>query len=261
MSYKFYDKVAKKFGDYGSTGSKRTTEFLDEKPEGVFKERLLGVSGKDKVALDVGCADGRFTLSIAPNFKEIIAIDLSKGMLKAARTLQREKKVRNVKFEIQDAYKTTYKNASFDIVYSRRGPSSFPEAFRLLRPSGYFVEIDIGEKDCQEIKEIFGRGQDYGRWNNPRIVRDKRGLSKAGFMVLFAKEFFYNEFYSSYEDLDLFLQGAPIFEDFDSEKDRDLLEKYVAKFKTEKRIKLPRHRVVTVSKKPDGWQFIQAFTD
>lgn len=248
MSYKFYDKVAKKFGNY-STGAKRTKECLGKEPEDVFKEKLLKVSGKDKVALDVGCADGRFTLSIAPNFKKIIAIDLSKGMLSAAKILQKEKRVKNVSFEIQDAHKTTYIDASFDIVYSRRGPSSFPEALRLLKPGGYFVEIDIGEKDCQEIKEIFGRGQDYGKWDIPRIVRDRKGLEKAGFKPVFAKDYFCDEYYASYEDLDLFLQGVPVFEDFDSEKDRHLLEKYVARFKTEKGIKLPRHRVVTVSRR------------
>jgi len=42
---------------------------------------------------------------------------------------------------------------------------------------------------------------------------------------------------------------VPIFEDFDSEKDRKLLEEYVAKFKTENGIRFPRHRVVIVAKK------------
>jgi len=250
MSYKFYDKVAKKFGDYGSTGSRRTKECLDREPEDVFKEKLLDLSEKTKVALDVGCADGRFTLSIAPNFKKIIAIDLSKGMLQAAKRLQRQKKVKNVSFEIQDAYKTTYESSNFDVVYSRRGPSSFPEAFRLLKSGGYFIEIDIGEKDCQKLKEIFGRGQGFGKWDKPRLDKDRYGLERAGFKVIFAKEYFCNEYYVSYHDLDLFLQGVPIFEDFDSEKDRQLLEKYAAKFNTEKGIKLPRHRVVTVSTKP-----------
>ena len=249
MSYKFYDKVAKKFGDYGSTGSRHTKKCLDREPEDVFKEKLLKVSGKDKVAMDVGCADGRFTLSIAPKFNKIVAIDLSKGMLSAAKKFQKEKKVKNVSFEIQDAYKTTYENSIFDVVYSRRGPSSFTEAFRLLKKGGYFIEIDIGEKDCQELKEIFDRGQDFGEWDKPRLDRDRYGLEKAGFKIVFAKEYFCNEYYLSYYDLDLFLQGVPIFEDFDSEKDRVYLEKYVAKFRTKKGIKLPRHRVVTVSKK------------
>lgn len=73
MSNNFYDKVAKKFGGY-HTPSKHTTEYPNGEPEKVFKDKLLELSGKDKIALDTGCADGRFTLSIAPCFKKIVAI-------------------------------------------------------------------------------------------------------------------------------------------------------------------------------------------
>lgn len=249
MSKNFYDKVAKQFGGY-HTPHKHTTEYPSGEPEKVFKKKLIELSSKNKIALDVGCADGRFTLSIAPYFQKIIAIDLSKKMLEAAKRLQGEEGITNVSFEEQNAHRTTYQNNSFNIVYSRRGPSSFPESYRLLKPGGYFIEIDIGEKDCQEIKEIFGRGQDFGKWNNPRIKRDKKGLEEAGFEVVYTQEFFYNEYYPAYNDLDTFLQGVPIFEDFDSQKDKKFLEKYARRFKTKKGIKLPRHRVVTVAKKP-----------
>lgn len=161
LSPNFYEKVVQKFGGYG-TPHTHTTEYPDENPEKVFKEKLLGLSGKDKQALDIGCADGRFTLSIAPYFKKIIAIDLSKGMLEAAKRLQKEKGVKNVSFQKQDAQHTTSPDAFFDVVYSRRGPSDFKESYRLLKIGEYFVEIGIGEKDCQEIKQIFGRGQGFG---------------------------------------------------------------------------------------------------
>ena len=249
MSINFYDKVAQKFGGY-HTGDKHTAEYLGGDPEKVFKEKLSELSGKDKIALDVGCADGCFTLSIAPHFQKIIAIDLSIGMLEAARKFQKEKGVKNVNFGEQDAHHTTYLDSTFDVVYSRRGPSNFREAYRLLKSGGYFIEIDIGEKDCQEIKETFGRGQGFGEWNTSRLKQDRKDLKTSGFEVVFAREYFYSEYYDSYVDLDLFLQGVPIFEDFDSEKDKKSLEAYVAKFQTRRGIKFPRHRVVTVAKKP-----------
>jgi len=248
MSTNFYNKVAKKFGNY-HTGAKYISEYPNGEPEKTFKEKLLELSGENKTVLDVGCADGRFTLSIAPYFKKVVAIDMSKGMLNAATKLQKEKTITNVSFEEQDANKTTYLNDSFDVVYSRRGPTPFSEFYRLLKPNGYFIGIDIGEKDCQEIKEIFGRGQNYGEWNISRLEIDKQKLNDNKFKIIFAQNYLYGEYYTSYEDIDLFLQGVPIFEDFDSEKDRRLLEEYVAKFKTEKGIKLPRHRVVIVAKK------------
>lgn len=248
MTKDFYDKVAKKFGKY-HTGARYITEYPNGEPEKVFKDKLLELSGKDKTVLDIGCADGRFTLSIASNFKRVIAIDISTGMLNAAKKIQEKSPVTNVSFEKQNAEKTTYSNEMFDIIFSRRGPTPFSEFYRLLKLNGYFAGINIGEKDCVEIKKIFGRGQGYREWNTSRLEKDKRKLKDAGFKVIFAQDYLYNEYYLSYEDLDLFLQGVPIFEDFDSKKDRKLLEEYVMKFKTKKGIKFPRHRVVIVAKR------------
>lgn len=251
MSTSFYNKVVKKFGNY-HTGAKYTKEYPNGDPEVDFKGKLLKLAGKDKKALDAGCADGRFTLSIASYFQKITAIDLSVGMLKAARRNQKEQAVINVSFEEQDASKTTYPNDSFDVVYSRRGPTPFSEFYRLLKLDGYFIGINIGEKDCQDIKEIFGRGQNYGEWNISRLETDRQKLNEIGFEVIFAQDYLYDEYYASYPDLDLFLQGVPIFEDFDSKKDKKYLEEYVAKFKTDKGIKFPRHRVVLVARKVNG---------
>lgn len=243
MLSNFYDKVARKFGDYHSSHHKYIAEYPNSDPEKVFKEKLLGLAGKGKIALDVGCADGYFTLSVAPYFKKIMAIDLSRGMLKAAQNLQKEKDIKNVSFEYQDVRKMPYEDLSFDIVYNRRGPQDFPQFFRVLKNGGYYIEIRIGENDARALKNVFGRGQGYGQWSSV-LKEDTRKLEKIGFKVIYAKGFSCDEYYPFYSDLDLFLQGVPIFEDFDSEKDRKLLEKYVEKFQTSKGIRLSRHRGV-----------------
>ncbi len=248
MTTSFYNKVADKFGSY-HTGARCTKEYPNGEPEEVFKEKLLELSGKDKVALDVGCADGRFTLSVASSFQKIIAIDLSTGMLEAAKRNKKDQGIDNVSFEEQDASKTNFTDSKFDIIYSRRGPTLFQEFHRLLKLGGYFVGINIGEKDCVEIKKISGRGQGFGEWNSSRLEADKHRLEKEGFEVIFAQDYSYDEYFASLEDLDLFLQGVPIFEDYDSEKDRKYIEEYVAKFKTDKGIRFPRHRVVNAAQK------------
>lgn len=245
----FYNKVARKFGDY-STGSERITECPDKDPEEVFKTKLLELGSKQKTVLDVGCADGRFTLSIAPYFKKVVAIDMSDGMLRAAKKLQKAQGAKNVSFEKQDAFHTDYPDNLFDVIFSRRGPTPFNESFRLLKSDGYFVEIDIGEQDCREIKEVFGRGQGFGTWGSSRGKIVKQRAKAAGFEIVFVKDYFCNEYYPTYQELDLFLQGVPIFEDFDSERDRKFLKEYTDKFTTRKGIKLARHRVVSVLHKP-----------
>ena len=248
MSSGFYDKVVRKFGSY-HTPAKYTGKFPRGDPEEVFKNKLLEVSGPEKVALDVGCADGRFTLSVAKFFKKIYAIDLSKGMLAAANKFKKEQGVSNVEFQTEDASKTSFPDSMFDVIYDRRGPTFYGEFFRLLRNGGHYLEIGIGEKDTQDIQKIFGRGQGYGKWDQSRLKKDVGELKEAGFKILYKEEFVYNEFYHSYEDLDIFLQGVPIFPDFDSEKDKELLKKYAKTFTTPEGIRLERHRIVVLAQK------------
>lgn len=251
MSSNFYDKVAKKFGGYafGRGHVKRLAEYPTGDPEKIFKKKLLGLANKSKVALDAGCGDGKFAFQIAKYFLSITGIDVSKELLKIARQKKSTLHVKNVFFKFQDASKTSFPANSFDIIYSRRGPTPFVEFQKLLKSGGYFIGINIGEKDCQAIKQIFGRGQDFGQWNTSRLEKDKQDLKRAGFEIIFAQDYLCDEYYASYDDLDLFLQGVPIFEDFDSEKDKKFLEEYAAKFKTEKGIRLPRHRVVIAARK------------
>lgn len=250
MSEDFYDKVAKKLGGYGyGTSPRYKREYPTDDPEEVFKKKLLDLGSKDKRALDIGCADGKFTLSIASSFQKVFGIDTSKVNLDIAESHSDDERSKNVEYSLQDASHTTFENSFFDVAYCRRGPSYYEEYHRVLKTKGYYLEIGIGEMDTIELKKIFGRGQGYGKWNNSTLGENLKKLQKLGFKVVFAEDFHYFEYYPSYEELDLFLQGVPIFEDFDSEKDKVVLQKYVKKFTIDKGIQLSRHRLVMVMQK------------
>jgi len=250
MTDNFYDKVAKKFGGYGySTSPQYTKEFPGDDPEKVFKEKILELSSKDKITLDIGCADGKFTLSVAPFFQKVYGIDISKVNLDIAVSHLNEEASKNVEYSLQDASKTSFPDSFFDLAYCRRGPSYYKEYYRILKTNGYYLEIGIGEKDAIELKKIFGRGQDYGKWDKPKLDEKISNLQKLGFKILFAENYNFLEYYPSCEELERFLLGVPIFEDFDPEKDKPYLNKYVTEYKSEKGIKLPRHRVVLVVQK------------
>ena len=249
MSKDFYNKVARKFGSY-HTPAKYTSKFPGEAPEAVFKAKLIEISGPKKLALDVGCADGRFTLSVCKFFRKIYAIDLSVGMLAAANKFKKEERIINIEFLLMDASKTSFPDSKFDVIYDRRGPTFYDEFYRLLKDEGYYLEIGIGEKDAQDIKKIFGRGQSYGNWKESRLEKDVVELEQAGFKILYKGDFLYDEFYETYKDLDIFLQGVPIFPDFDSKKDMNFLEKYSKIFTSSEGIRMGRHRIVILAQKP-----------
>lgn len=250
MVKNFYDKIAKKFGGYGyAVNPKYKKEFPNGDPEKIFKEKLLQLSSKDKMALDIGCADGKFTVSVAPYFKKIYGIDTSKVNLEIARGYSNEKRSKNIEYSLQDASHTQFKDSFFNLAYCRRGPSFYKEYFRILKPKGYYLEIGIGEKDTMELQKIFGRGQGYGKWDKSRLDQDLKELQNLGFQVVFAKNYYAFEYYPSCEEMDLFLQGVPIFQDYDSQKDEGLLKKYVSENTSSKGIVLPRHRIVVVAQK------------
>lgn len=253
MSIDFYNKVAKKFGGYGYAANDYSMipEYPDDNPEVVFKHKLIELAGKDKKALDVGCGDCKFAFEITDNFSEIIGIDNSNELLNVAQSKKDKLKITNVSFFLQDAAKTEFGNESFDVVFCRRGPSYFDEYYRLLKKGGYYIEIGIGEKDTQELKEVFGRGQGFREWDNnkTRLQKDIEEMRRSGFTIVFAQDYFYNEYYKSFDDLDIFLQGVPIFEDYGQKNDKELLKKYAKKFQIAKGIRLPRHRIVFVAQK------------
>lgn len=245
MTEGFYDKIAKKLGGYGyGVNPEYISEYPSGNPEKIFKEKLLDLSLKDKIALDVGCADGKFTLSVAPSFQKVYGIDTSKVNLDIAKSHSDDERSKNVEYFLQDASHTSFEDSFFDVIYNRRGPSFYKEYYRILKANRHYLEIDIGEKDTVDLKKIFGRGQNYGKWDTSTLDQNLKELKSIGFKVLFAEDFEYFEYYPSYEQLDLFLQGVPIFEDFDSEKDKELLQRYVKEFTADKGIQLSRHRIV-----------------
>lgn len=248
MAETFYDKVTKKFGT--SEGIPHPlADYPDGNPEAIFKHKLLEMSGKYKAALDLGSGDGRFTLSLAAHFQKIVGIDDSVERLKLARAEQHAQGQNNVQFEAQDANQTTFAENTFDLIYSRRGPSPYRECQRILKTGGHFAMIGIGEKDAWELKQTFGRGQGYKLWNTSALKLAEEWLEENGFAIIYRQDVFYAEYYASLHDLDVFLQSVPIFEDFDSEKDSSFLATYVAQFQTDKGIHLPRHRYVVVAAK------------
>ena len=252
MSEDFYDKVAKKLGGYGygnGNKPKYKSEYPSGDPEKVFKEKLLDLGSGDKTALDIGCADGKFTLSVATSFLKVFGIDTSKINLDIAKSHSNDEKGKNIEYSLQDASHTSFQDSFFDVAYCRRGPSYYTEYFRVLKTQGYYLEIGIGEKDTVKLKKIFGRGQNYGKWDTSILDENLKELRRLGFKVIFAENFHYFEYYPSYKEFDLFLQGVPIFEDFDSEKDKSLLQRYVEEFTTNKGIQLSRHRIVMVVQK------------
>ncbi|MFF4053767.1 class I SAM-dependent methyltransferase [Streptomyces chartreusis] len=250
MDAKFYSRVAEQFGGYFSD-AQSTDVFPDGRPEAVFDELVTALGAPQARLLDVGCADGRTLLRISPAYGAVTGIDLSQPMLDVAERYRVEADLSHVAFELLDAAHTGLPDGSIDVVSSRRGPLIADEFERVLRPGGAVVYMGIGEQDARELKETFGRGQDFGSWNGRPLAEEiAQQLTAAGLAVTNSQAFRFEEYYHSPGDLGTFLQSVPILEDYDPVADKDAFERYVATATVDDRVRLRRHWFIVQAQKP-----------
>ena len=106
-------------------------------------------AGPDDTLLDVACGPGIIVCAFARVVKHATGLDLTPAMLDRARTLQREKGLTNVTWQLGEAVPLPYPDASFSIVTSRFAfhhlldpAAALKEMARVCRPGGKVVVID-----------------------------------------------------------------------------------------------------------------------
>src|SRR6267143_4861069 len=215
-----------------------------------FDAKMLDVS-VGKVVLDVGCGVGTFTIKMAERAKEVVGVDFSRVAISEARKNLSNSGRKNLGFELINAESLHFPDETFDLVTCRRGPvtdrkSSLREAHRVLKRHGTLMEITIGERDKENLIQIFGRGQMQG---SERVIDLKeRMLTEAGFENLQIKEYIATEIFPTMKDLTIRLNDSPIIPDFDPEKDKRYLEKIDKTCKSSKGIETPTHRVTIIAR-------------
>ncbi len=102
--------------------------------------------------LDLGCGAGRVAIPLAEMGLDVVGIDISSGMVAAAREQARHARQAQgaLTFDVGDATQLTYPDESFDaVLFSYNGIELVPgrmgkqrvlsEVFRVLRPGGRFI--------------------------------------------------------------------------------------------------------------------------
>jgi ubiquinone/menaquinone biosynthesis C-methylase UbiE len=203
-----------------------------------------------KVVLDVGCGDGPFTIRMAERATEVIGVDFSRIAISKARENLANSGRKNLRFETANAESLHFPKEFFDLVTCRRGPvtdrkSSLREAHRVLKRNGTLMEITIGERDKENLIQVFGRGQMLG--SEGVVALKERLLRETGFRNLEIKEYIATEIFPTLKDLIIRLKDSPIIPDFDAEKDKQYLEKIEKAYRSTKGIETPTHRVTIIA--------------
>lgn len=103
------------------------------------------VSVEGSRVLDFGCGIGRVALALAPHAAEVVGVDVSAGMVGAAR--RRGGELENVRFEQTDGRALPFQDATFDLVLA---VDSFP----------YLVKAGVLDEQLREIARVLRPGGD-----------------------------------------------------------------------------------------------------
>ncbi|MGV3489638.1 MAG: class I SAM-dependent methyltransferase [Tuberibacillus sp.] len=144
--------------------------------EGKDLKKLIEIAdftGNEK-ALDVATGGGHTANALAPHVHQVIAFDLTREMLEAAKRFIKENGHHNVDYVEGDAEDMPFEEKAFDIVTCRIAPHHFPhiknfisEAFRVLKPGGQFLLDDNvvpEENDFDHFYNTIEKKRDYSHY-------------------------------------------------------------------------------------------------
>jgi len=141
----FWDKLS----DFYEKQNREMTPVMKKTVENTAKY----LKNEDRV-LEVGCGNATMTCELAGKVKEIIATDISAGMLEIAKKKKEEKNIKNIRFIQTDTFSQRFKPESFDIVicfnvllYITNREGFLKRIHELLKPGGLFISVTpcIGE--------------------------------------------------------------------------------------------------------------------
>ncbi len=252
------------FASYQSDASPSSAEYYGENPS-VEVDRLLDhYTTPESCALDIGCGAGQTLCRLAPQVKQIWGVDSNEELLNAARLRIERLGIKNATILPGNSYDAeamkSLPDATFDLVYSRRGPRFTQNLLHTLKEETIFIQEVVSNFDGYPLGEIFGR-RDYvpSSYTDQEVLLN--GYKKIGLLPVSSKEYFYEEFFRDSEHLAAFLtQVKPMLSPwllpqlqfqaaFDPLRDQAALDLYVHYNTTSRGIRVLRQRKIFVLRK------------
>ncbi len=209
-------------------GYRSDAKYTLEGPSGetVFKEELRALLKQTHSVLDAGCGHGDFTLEMAPYTDHIVGFDFAIEMIRIAKHLKAKSHVINADF----IYATTkeplpFENGAFDLIYTRRGPTSIVDHPHLLKNNGLIFGI---HSDGLPVSELRAR------------------LERNGFEDIEVREYKQASVcFPSKHDLALYLSASHMNKDYTLPENQEELNQIAA----ETELRLPQIRYIWKGRK------------
>jgi ubiquinone/menaquinone biosynthesis C-methylase UbiE/DNA-binding transcriptional ArsR family regulator len=135
---------------------------------------------------DLGCGDGYLTIEAARWARKVVAIDRSPEMLARGKALAKRRKVSNIVWKRGELEAVPLPDAGIDVAvlsqalhHAAEPAAALGEAFRVLRPGGKLLVLDLRQHDQAWVREALG-----DRWLGFRDADLKKLLHEAGFRAV-----------------------------------------------------------------------------
>jgi len=151
-SEKYFDEVAERLGKNYVPG--RTWEAI-----GHFLFRLVPAI----TIVDLGAGEGMISQLLAERAKKVICVDSSKSMVRLGTDLAKRKGLVNLEYKLGDIEKVPLAAKSVDLAlmsqslhHAQKPEVALAEAFRVLKPGGQLIVIDLKKHQFEKARELYG---------------------------------------------------------------------------------------------------------
>lgn len=125
--------------------------------------RALGLLLPALDVADLGCGDGYLAIEAAAWAKRVVAVDQSAAVLKRGRDLAARRKAANIEWKRGDLERLPLPDSSVDVAllsqalhHAADPAAALREAFRILRPAGRLLLLDLKTHSEQWVRTTLG---------------------------------------------------------------------------------------------------------
>lgn len=226
MGVDWYNSLAIRNGGYRSNAIFKVEGISAEQ---IFEQELISMLPNLHSVLDAGCGHGDFTLKMAKHANSIIGLDNSIEMIKIARATLKETNISNLLFiDTTTKQELPFSDGQFNLIYSRRGPTSIINHSRILQSGGTIFGIHSGSLDTVKERLMNNSYKDIEirEYNDAKIKFPNR-----------------NEFAK-------FISGIPGNPDYTMPEYKEELEKKIEENNNDGRIEMKEYRYIWKAMKP-----------
>ncbi len=151
IARRYFDEIAGRLGKHHCPG--RSWQ--------AFGHMLLQLVPKIEIA-DLGAGEGTVSHLLARRAKTVYCIDNSPAMVEVGTRLAQEHDLPNVHYKLGDIESVPLPAESVDVAllsqalhHAQHPPAAIAEAFRILRPGGQVILLDLKEHRFEQARELY----------------------------------------------------------------------------------------------------------